>query len=228
MIPFRRGSSRYAASPEPETPYQRAGQLWDERIGSARVQARNWRLMAFGCLTLAAGSTAALGWQGSRASITPWVVQVDRTGRAEAVGPAAGGYRPSDPEVAAQLAQLIEDVRSLPSDPVVLRQQWLRAYQHARGEGALALNDYARGADPFSRLGREQVAVQVTSVVRASPDSFRVEWTESHYAAGGLTGSEHWTAILTTELDPPKDPEGLRRNPLGVFVTQLNWTKELA
>jgi type IV secretion system protein VirB5 len=27
--------------------------VWDERIGSARVQAKNWRLMAFGCLTLA-------------------------------------------------------------------------------------------------------------------------------------------------------------------------------
>ena len=50
---FKRAVQRYGRTPEPETPYQRAGQLWDERIGSARVQARNWRLMAFGCLALA-------------------------------------------------------------------------------------------------------------------------------------------------------------------------------
>jgi len=31
---------------------QKAAQVWDERIGSARVQAKNWRLMAFGCLML--------------------------------------------------------------------------------------------------------------------------------------------------------------------------------
>ena len=43
-------SVRYGRTPEPETPYQRAAQAWDERIGSARVQARNWRLMAFGSL----------------------------------------------------------------------------------------------------------------------------------------------------------------------------------
>ena len=47
---FKRPSIRYGTSPEPETPYQRAGQAWDERIGSARVQARNWRLAFFGAL----------------------------------------------------------------------------------------------------------------------------------------------------------------------------------
>ena len=65
-------------------------------------------------------------------------------------------------------------------------------------------------------------------MVRASPESFRVEWTENHYAAGALAASEHWTAILTVELRPPKDPDTLSRNPLGVYVTHLDWTKEIA
>ena len=50
---FKRPSTHYGKAPEPETPYQRAAQVWDERIGASRVQAKNWRLMAFGCLTLA-------------------------------------------------------------------------------------------------------------------------------------------------------------------------------
>jgi len=45
---FKRPSVHYGRTPTPVTPYQRAGQAWDDRIGSARVQARNWRLMAFG------------------------------------------------------------------------------------------------------------------------------------------------------------------------------------
>ena len=49
---FKRPSVHYGRTPEPVTPYQKAAQVWDERIGSARVQARNWRLMAFGCLLL--------------------------------------------------------------------------------------------------------------------------------------------------------------------------------
>lgn len=43
MSIFKRPATHYGKSPEPETPYQKAAQVWDERIGSARVQARNWR-----------------------------------------------------------------------------------------------------------------------------------------------------------------------------------------
>lgn len=228
MTPFRRGSARYAATPEPETPYQRAGQAWDERIGSARVQARNWRLMAFAAMALAAGSTGALVWRSVTGEVTPWVVQVDRLGRAEAVAPAQAGYRPSDAQIAWHLGQFIKDVRAVPADPVVLRTNWLRAYAYAAGEGAVALNDYARRANPFGRVGQEQVTVEISSVVRASPASFRVEWIERRYAGGALAASERWTGILTTDLRRPRDADALRENPLGVFVTALSWSKELS
>ena len=73
---FRRPSVHYGRMPEPVTPYQKAAQVWDERIGSARVQARNWRLMAFGCLALASATSGGLIWQSARGTVTPWVVQV--------------------------------------------------------------------------------------------------------------------------------------------------------
>ncbi|WP_430425156.1 conjugal transfer protein TrbF [Phenylobacterium sp.] len=225
---FKRSEARYGRTPQPETPYQRAGQAWDERIGSARVQARNWRSAAFASLALAAGAVGGLVWQGARGTVTPWVVQVDQLGRAEAVAPADHGYRPTDPQVAWHLAQFIRDVRSIPADPVVLRQDWLRAYDYATAKGAQALNDYARGADPFGKVGRVQVAVDVSSVIRASPTSFRVAWTERRYQDGVLATTEQWTAILTVVLQPPHDADGLRRNPLGVFVHALDWSKELS
>ncbi len=97
---FRRPATHYGKTPEPETPYQKAAQAWDERIGSARVQAGNWRLMAFACLFLAAGFAAALVWQSARGTVVPWVVQVDDLGQAQAVAPAAADYRPTDPQIA--------------------------------------------------------------------------------------------------------------------------------
>jgi hypothetical protein len=35
---FKRTLQRYGQTPEPVTPYQKAAQLWDERIGSSRVR----------------------------------------------------------------------------------------------------------------------------------------------------------------------------------------------
>ena len=59
-------------------------------------------------------------------------------------------------------------------DPIIVRQNWLRAYDFTTDKGALALNDYARSNDPFAQVGKVQVAVDVSSVIRASADSFRV------------------------------------------------------
>ncbi len=227
MNPFGRPEVRFGRTPEPETPYQRAAQAWDDRIGAARVQAGNWRLMAFGALTLASGLAAALVWQGARGTVTPWVVEVDRLGAAQAVAPAEAGWRPNDAQIAWHLARWIEQVRSVPADQVVQRQNWLRAYDYATAQGSRALNDYARNNDPFSGAGRTQVGVDVSSVIRASPNSFRVSWSERRYQDGQLAATERWTAILTVVLQPPRDAEQIRKNPLGVFVHALDWSREL-
>ena len=225
---FRRSSIRYGRTPEPVTPYQRAAQVWDDRIGSARVQARNWRLACFGSLALSGGLAGGLVWQSARGSIVPWVVQVDKLGEAQAVAPAEAGYRPTDPQIAFHLARFIQEVRSIPADPVVLRQDWLRAYDFVTDNGALALNDYARSNDPFAQVGKVQVAIDVSSVIRASPDSFRISWAERRYADGALAETSRWSAIMTVIVQTPRTPDALRKNPLGVFVHAINWSRELS
>ena len=224
---FRRPGTRYGRTPQPETPYQRAAQVWDERIGSARIQARNWRLIALGNLAVAAGLAAGLVWQSTHGSVVPWVVQIDRLGQAQAVAPATADYRPTDPQIAWQLARFIEWVRAVSADPIIVRQNWLRAYDFATDKGAVALNDYARTDDPFAKIGKTQIAVEVASVIRASPDSFQVSWTERHYQDGTLAATERWSAFLTVVVLPPADADHLRKNPLGVYVNALNWSKEL-
>ncbi|KRW96775.1 conjugal transfer protein TrbF [Paracoccus sp. PXZ] len=225
---FKRPTTHYGKVPEPETPYQRAAQVWDDRIGSARVQARNWRFMAFGSLILSIGFAGALVWQSARGTVVPWVVQVDNLGQAQAVAPAAAEYRPTDPQIAFHLGRFIEQVRSLPADAIVVRQNWLRAYEFTTDRGAAALNDYARSNDPFNRVGRQQVAVEVSSIIRASPDSFRVAWSERHYENGQLSTTERWTAILTIVIQTPRDADRLRANPLGIYVNAINWSREMS
>ena len=224
---FKRPSTHYGKAPEPETPYQRAAQVWDDRIGASRIQAKNWRLMAFGSLILTAGFATALVVQSARGTVVPWVVQVDRLGQSQAVAPAEADFRPTDPQIAFHLARFIEQVRSIPADAIIVRQNWLRAYDFTTDRGAMALNDYARSNDPFTRVGRQQVAVDVSSVISASPDSFRVAWVERRYRDGSLAETSRWTAILTTVVQPPRTPDALRKNPLGIFVNAINWSKEL-
>ena len=224
---FKRAVQRYGRTPEPETPYQRAGQMWDERIGSARVQARNWRLMAFGGLILATGLSGALIWQSMQSRVVPYVVEVDQLGAARAVAAVANDHRPTDPQIAWHLARFIANIRSRSLDPLLMRENWLSAYEFVTDRGALFLGEHARASSPFSDIGAKTVSVQVTSVVRASDSSFQVKWTESRYDRGSLAGTSRWTAILTVKVHAPRSAETLRKNPLGLYVTAIDWSREL-
>ena len=223
----RRAVQRYGRTPEPQTPYQRAAQVWDDRLGSARVQARNWRLMAFGMFFLSAGLSSGLLWQSMQSRVIPYVVAVDRLGEARAVTPATSDYQPTDPQIAWFLAKFIGDVRSVSLDPVLMRQNWLSAYDFATPRGARFLSAYARAANPFGQIGTRTVSIQVTSVVRASDRSFELKWIESEYERGTPAGTSHWTAILTVVQRPPSSAEALRKNPLGLYVDAIDWSQEI-
>ena len=224
---FKRPVQRYGRTPQPETAYQRAAQVWDERIGSARVQARNWRLMALGGLLLSAGLSSGLLWQSLQSRVVPYVVEVDHLGEPRAITPAEAGYRPTDPQIAWHLARFVTDVRSMSLDPVLMRQNWLSAYEFATARGARFLDQYARSANPFAEVGKRTVSVQVTSVVRASDRSFEVKWTESEFDRGNLAGTSHWTGVLSVVMRPPASADELRKNPLGLYVDAIDWSREL-
>ena len=108
-----------------------------------------------------------------------------------------------------------------------MKRGWLEAYDFATRRGAQFLGDYARSNDPFARIGERTVSVQVTSVVRASDTSFQVKWTEVAFERGARAGSSRWTAILTIVTKPPVDADTLRRNPLGIYVDAIDWSREL-
>jgi len=225
---FKRTIQRYGQTPEPVTPYQKAEQVWDRRIGAVAVQAANWRLMAMGtgliALTLAGGMT----WLASQSRVTPYVVEVDRLGAVQAVQPATAEYKPTDAQIAWFLSRFITDVRALPTDPVLVRQNWLEAYAFVAGNAVTFLTAEAQANDPFAGIGQRSVTVSVTSVVRASPTTFQVKWVEQTFEHGAPAGLKRWTAILTVQQNLPKREDVLRKNPIGLYITELAWTEDLA
>lgn len=223
---FKRSVQRYGRTPEPVTPYQRAAQAWDERIGAARVQAQSWRIMAFGGLLLSSGLATGLVWQSVQSRVTPYVVETDRLGEVRSVAPAAADYNPTDPQIAWALGRFIKNVRSISLDPVLMRENWLAAYDFVTDRGEIFLNDYARTADPFGQVGTRSASVEIVSVVRASPRSFQVKWKESLFERGSLASSSRWTAILTVSVKTPRTAEVLRKNPLGLYVEAIDWSRE--
>lgn len=224
---FRRRQSRYGEAAPTETPYQRAAQVWDERIGSARVQAKNWRLMAFFCAGLALLGLSGAIWSALETRVATYVVPIDRYGRPGRIELADRVYAPSSAERGYFVADFVQLVRAKSTDPVVLRQNWLKAYALVTGGAQTSLNEYARDHDPFARLGEEAVSVEVVSILPRGADSFQVQWRETVYEQGAAKTSERWTGLFTVTVRQPRNEEDLRANPLGIFITAFQWSRDL-
>nr|GAJ37618.1 type IV secretory pathway, TrbF components [Bradyrhizobium sp. DOA9] len=54
---------------------------------------------------------------------------------------------------------------------------------------------------------------------------FRLAWIERRYDNGQLAGTLE--RDLTIILETPRDLDCLRKNPLGIYVNAVNWSKEL-
>lgn len=223
---WKRSQQSYGSTPVATTPYQQAAQLWDDRIGSARVQARNWRLAALLAILLSMVMTVALIWRSSQSIVTPYVVELTTDGNVRAVQSAVERYEPNDAQIAYQLGEFIKNVRSVSIDPIVLRENWLAAYDHATNQAAVTLNEYARANDPFADVGQRSVSVEITSIVRASEDSFDVRWRETRFRSGVQISEASFAAVLAVVIDPPRDEATLHKNPLGIYVHGINWSRD--
>ena len=226
---FNKHNRTYASEGVEHSPFARAAQAWDDRIGSARVQARNWRVMAFACMALAALLAAGLIYQSAQTRVEAYVVEIDAQGRPGQIEMIDRRYQPSAAQVAFHVAELVRKVRSKPIDPVVLKANWEEAYRFLAGDAVAAMNAYASSADLFDPAKRDRaVAVEIVSVVQRSDGSFQVRWKESAYRHGIEDGVSYWTGLFTTRLVPPTTSRALFHNPLGVYVTSFTWSEEMA
>lgn len=227
MTPFFRARQARSSTLE-VTPYQRAGQVWDARTGLALAHARNWRRMAFANLAVAAFLGAGWWVQAERAVVRPFVVEVSDLGEPRRITALDGRYEPTQAQVAHALAGWIRDVRSKATDPVVIRQNWLRAYDLATPRTAAFLNAWAQTQDPFAEVGRDAVVVEILNVVPRSPRSFDLQWREQRFLNGQPAGTTRWRALITTRREPPKTEAELLKNPLGIKIEDVSWTPDAA
>ena len=224
---LRRGNAASAPAPA-DASLARGRREWDDRYAGLARGKRNWQLAALGLLAVDGLLTAGIVHLASQSRVSPFVVEVDRLGQAVAFGPAEQLRKTDERLIRYQLNLFIRDVRSVFSDAEVQKTVINRAYGHAKDSALGFLNDYFKRSNPFLREAEGTVTVQVQSVLRLSASSWQVQWRETQIAATGRVVSETaWQAILGVELTPPETTDVLLVNPLGLYVTEINWTQTL-
>ncbi|HXU30934.1 MAG TPA: VirB8/TrbF family protein [Thermoanaerobaculia bacterium] len=217
-----------AESPFLERPYFEGRRAFGGMFGDLARGKRNWQLIAFAQTALLGAVLLAYLRISLEARITPYVVEVDRHGRAMAFGPAEQ-LKKTDARIAiAELSLFVRDLRAVSSDVSAQREFLLRAYAHVTDDARSFLDAYFADPDHDPRLLGQRLSrtVEVTSILRL-PDSdlWRIQWVERELPLAGPTRETAWEAVATVAVRPPKSIERIEANPIGLYVTHLDWVQ---
>jgi type IV secretory pathway TrbF-like protein len=199
---------------------------------------RNWQIVAFSLLALLGATLTTLAKLSLASRVVPYVIEVDKLGQITSVGPADVLRVPSPGLVSSQLAGFVRDVRTvLPAQAAKAQVDLMtRAYSFVDQSSPAAGNLNTYFADPKNdprilgqTLTRE---VRVTSVLPVpggndSGSTWKLRWTETEISlqTGVAPHTTAWEGYLTVKFRAPTTVPAVQMNPLGLFVSTLNWTE---
>jgi len=219
-----------AADRAPENPYLAARQEWSERYGSYVKAASAWRIVGILGLSMAVIGFGYAMYLSTQVKLVPYIVEVDKLGTAVTAGfPQQIEYADAR-VVRSTLGNFVSSFRSITPDAVVQKQYIDRTYALLRTSDPSTekINAWFRGNSPFERAKKNTVAVEVNNIVALSTKTYQVDWTEfERDRKGKETGIRRFRGIATVALTAPQDEAIIRLNPIGLYVTDFDWTAQL-
>jgi type IV secretion system protein TrbF len=220
--PFKKEAANYKGE-IPVTPYQLAQQEWDQRIGSSRVQARNWRMLAMMLLAIVVLLLVVLIAILTIRKDRVYIAEVSTGGRVVNIAPLTINYQPDLAQKEYFLSNFVALIRNLPLDPVVAKQNWLTAYQFLNGRAAERLNAYFKQDNPIAALGKKTVTTQIIDVNPVSPSTIHMQWVETTTNINGQEeGKKNYSGVFTFVIKQPRTQEEILHNPLGIYIVDFD------
>lgn len=214
----------------PDNPYLAARNEWNERYGSYVKAASAWRIVGVTGMAMAVIGFSYALYQSTQVQLVPYIVEVDKLGTAVNAGFAQQIEYADDRVVRATLASFVSNFRSITPDAVVQKQYIDRTYALLRTSDPATekINNWFRSNSPFDKARTATVAVEVNNVVALSNQSYQIDWTEvERDRRGRETALRRFRGIATVTLTPPQDESVIRLNPIGLYLSDFDWTAQL-
>jgi type IV secretory pathway TrbF-like protein len=214
-----------------EHPYFNARRIWNEHIGSIVASRQTWQMIGILSMLIALTSVGGIIYLGSQPKFVPLVFREDAqqniisVTRGDKMGTASlADYR-------SQAERFIEDVRLVTPDIALQRRAIFRAYAAlaANDPATIKTNEFLQNNSPFERAGIETVNVEIKSIIKATENSWQLDWIESVRDRNGAIKDHYMMRALITlyqnEPTTKTSEEEVLNNPHFIFVRDYNWSK---
>lgn len=222
---------------ECENPYLSARRTWNDHVGAVVSARQSMQLVMILALLIVLAAVGGMIHLNSQSRFVPYVVEVDKLGQPLAVAPAKLAS-PVEPRIIhAAVASFISDARLVTPDVALQRKAVFRLYSmlSPNDPATAKSNAWLNGQEessPFRRATRETVSTEIFSVLPQTPDTWQVDWQETVHDRQGLAKGQPFRmrALLTVYTVPATaqtTEEQIRNNPLGIYVRDFSWSKQL-
>jgi type IV secretion system protein TrbF len=210
-------------------PYVEARREWNERYGDYIQQAHHWRTMALICGLVALVCVVGVAYIGAQSKVVPYVVEVDKLGAAQGISRADRATAVDSRVIKAYLARFVADWRTVTVDRQAQKGAIDRVYAMLPS-GSIALtklNDFFKAHNPFTLASQESISVAVTNLLPISERTWQVEWQEvARDQRGEVQSTTRMKVSIIVGITPPTTESLMLINPLGVYITDLNWSQQ--
>ncbi len=201
-----------------------------ERESSTVKREQTWRTFAIILAVANVGFGYGLTVMASRPALKPYIVEVDNLGAVLPVREADQAARPDQRVIRNQLGRFVRNARTVYLDAAAAQAIAKEAYAVLlRGSSAYKVIDQNfRENSPIKRAESEAVSVDVKSILPVGGNTWRIEWVETVRDRGGsVLRTEPWFAVVTTTIKQQDEEAAIRANPIGLFIQDLSWGKQL-
>ena len=220
---------------EGDNPYLSYRRRWNDHTGGILAQRNMWMIATLGLILITLASIGGIIHLSSQSKFVPYIVKVDKLGKALAYAPAERLSMVGENEIHSAVASFINDSRLVTPDVNLQRAAILRIYSAlVPSEPAMMkMNEHLNGVEesnPFNRAATETVTIQFENILKQSGETWQVDWTETVRDRKGSKIKEPFRmrAIITVAIIPPDETTTeaqIRKNPLGIYMVDFDWSK---
>jgi type IV secretion system protein VirB5 len=200
-----------------------------ERYGYLSKNAAQWRRISAVLLLCCVACVCAVIFMAGRVTVVPYIVQVDAHGYEIAVEPVAPS-RIDARLIVAHIGRYVWSLKTVFNDPEAQLHLMNFVYSTTpvNTPAERKYQDYFKENNPILIGETETVNVTVNSVLSMSAETWQAEWTEERFSLiGDKLGTKHYRGIFSTAIVTPNAMREVLTNPLGIFVTDFNYSEVL-
>jgi type IV secretion system protein VirB5 len=212
-----------------ENPFWAGRIEYADRYGHLSKEAAAWRRISLVLLICCAACVAAVIYAAEKITVVPYIVQVDQHGYEIAVEPVSAS-KVDARLIIAHVGRYVWSLKTVFNDPEAQLHLMNFVYSTTPVNTAAEkkYQEYFNQNNPVVIGETETVSVAVNSVLSMSESTWQTEWTEERFTIGGDRISvKHYRGIFTTAVVTPRTMREIILNPMGIFVTDFNFSEIL-